>query len=335
MKTLWEENNIFLLYSCDNFSITKYLKWEFNGCENAKEIKRIYEFVKKYNIWYFFRDGDYHFKFENIISKPFLVYFKGNIDILNLKLISIVGPRRPTDYAKRILYKLFDVLKNYDNIAVVSGLAPWIDSLAHMLSIKNNIPTIAVLGGGFYYYFKYKKDFLIKILNSWWLVLSEFKIFQTPTNYTFPQRNRIIAGLCDILFVPEAWEKSWSLITVDFAIKMNKSIYWCPNNIFEANSKGINKYISLWKIKAIYDINDFVYEILWKPKEKLKDSFVLSRLDEKEQKVINLISKGINSISKLQVELKLDFWNVLSILTQLEVKWVVKQTRPWFYELIL
>lgn len=90
------------------------------------------------------------------------------------------------------------------------------------------------------------------------MILSEFKIGFRPTDYSFPQRNRIIAGLCDCLFLPEASEKSGSLITVDFAIQMNKKVYASPYDIYTQSSKGVNKYISESKIQAIYDFQSFL-----------------------------------------------------------------------------
>jgi len=90
------------------------------------------------------------------------------------------------------------------------------------------------------------------------LVISEFKLFEQPTNYTFPQRNRLIAGLADLLFLPEAGEKSGSLITVDFAIAMKKSVYATPNSLFAPTSSGILQYIETGSVKPIFDLQKFL-----------------------------------------------------------------------------
>ena len=68
-------------------------------------------------------------------------------------------------------------------------------------------------------------------------MLSEFKLNSRPERYTFPQRNRIVAGLSDMVFLPEASEKSGSLITVDFARQMHKDVYGTPNSIFSPTSQ--------------------------------------------------------------------------------------------------
>ena len=72
-------------------------------------------------------------------------------------------------------------------------------------------------------------------------MISEFKLDQEPAQYTFPQRNRIIAGLSDVLFLPEAGKESGSLITVDFALQMQKPVYGVPNFIFSDKSAGLHE----------------------------------------------------------------------------------------------
>ena len=73
--------------------------------------------------------------------------------------------------------------------------------------------------------------------------MSEFKIHSKPTHYTFPQRNRLVAGLADAIFLPEAGEKSGSLITADFGVHMHKPVYGTPNTIFSATSDGLHRMI--------------------------------------------------------------------------------------------
>jgi len=213
-----------------------------NYITDNKKFEKIQDYLKTHNIqWICAEDSAYHFKFNQIYSPPYIIYYKGNLNLLNQHIIGIVWPRRPSSYAINFLEQFFEKLKWAKWIVSISWMAPGIDSLAHNLSIKYNIPTIAILGWWFEYFLKYKKEQIEKIIDNWWLVISEFKLNQKPEKYTFPQRNRIIAWLSSILIVPEAGQKSGSLITVDFALKMNKEIYWLPNQIFSSNSKGINQ----------------------------------------------------------------------------------------------
>ena len=98
---------------------------------------------------------------------------------------------------------------------------------------------------------------------------SEFPLDFEPTNRTFPQRNRLIAGLSDVLFLPEAREKSGSLITADFALKMNKPVYVVPNQLFSKNGVGSNQLISRGQVRMLTDFQQiFRY---FGPKKLLKE----------------------------------------------------------------
>ncbi|USN54284.1 MAG: DNA-processing protein DprA [Candidatus Peribacteria bacterium] len=121
-------------------------------------------------------------------------------------------------------------------MVTISGAAPGIDTLVHSRSMSYGIPTIAVLAGGFGYYAKSQQwQYLQKIVAEGGLLVSEYKCYQKPTNYSFPQRNSIVAGLGDIVFVPAAGVKSGSLITVDFALDMNKVVYTVPTSISDSS----------------------------------------------------------------------------------------------------
>ncbi len=292
-----------------------------------EQSKQIQSFLDKYNIQGCHQgQSSYHFKFEKIYSKPYIVYRIGNIEILNYNILAIVGPRRPSSYSIQILEKLFEKLQWTKNLAIVSGLAPGVDNLAHKLSIQAWLPTIAVLGGGFDYFFQNKTKDINQIVANNGLVLSEFKLFQKPEKYTFPQRNRIIAGLADVIFVPEAGEKSGSLITVDFGLKMKKEIWWAPNNIFATTSKGLNQYISEGKVKAISDIDWFV-NYLNQKLDLFENSSITTaqiNLTDKEKNILEHIKNWNDNLTKLHLSSWYDMGTLMMILTQLEMKWVIR-----------
>jgi len=128
--------------------------------------------------------------------------------LLSRKVLGIVGPRKQSEYGIQILHKLFQEAKGRDFITV-SGMAEGIDQLCHHLSMQHGIPTIAVLGGGIGHYLDLPARHMIhQIIANGGLVLSEYPADMKPERYSFPARNRIIAGLSDVLFVPEAGQKS-------------------------------------------------------------------------------------------------------------------------------
>ena len=197
---------IWYIYSLDEkLKISQLKSWDY-----AKDIdiSKISKYISDNNIQILCQDEKYHDKFLWIPSKPYILYAIGNLELLNTKIIGIVWPRKPSEYWIKLVSQTISLLSNKKNISTISGLAEWIDELVHNESINNNIPTIAVLGWWINYFLTWtKKNLIQKIINNWWLIISEFKLKQKPTPRTFPQRNRIVAWLSDIIFLPEARDR--------------------------------------------------------------------------------------------------------------------------------
>ncbi|MEK7104219.1 MAG: DNA-processing protein DprA [Patescibacteria group bacterium] len=180
--------------------------------------------------------------FKNLPGMPEVLYFRGNYKILNEKCFAIVGTRKPTDYGKSITLSFTNQLAK-SNLVIVSGLALGIDSLAHQSTIKENGLTIAVLGSGLDEACFYPKENLRlakEILEKNGCLISEYKEGTKGALYTFPQRNRIIAGLSVGILVVEAKIKSGALITANYAKQYKKPVFAIPNSIYSATSKGCN-----------------------------------------------------------------------------------------------
>ncbi len=156
--------------------------------------------------------------------------------------ISIVGSRKYSNYGKDVTKIICsDLCAN--NINIISGMAKGIDTFAHESCLNNEGYTCAVLGSGLD--IVYPKE-NIKIFNKIvekGCVISEFLPGTPPYAYNFPQRNRIISALSDIIIVIEAGEKSGSLITANLALEQGKDVMAVPGSIFSDESKGTNKLI--------------------------------------------------------------------------------------------
>ena len=132
-------------------------------------------------------------KCSAIKPSVYLLYYIGDISLLTKKILGIVGPRRMSIYGQKVIEKVFLHASGYE-MATISGMAEGIDQLCHKHSIAQGIPTIAVLGGGLgRYYSRPERELIQQIVDAGGLVLSEFKLSEQPTNYSFPQRNRIRA----------------------------------------------------------------------------------------------------------------------------------------------
>ena len=123
--------------------------------------------------WILSEDDLFHLKLSFIKPRLDLLYYIWDISLLDRQILSIVWPRKNTQYADKVLQKLFDNLNSYD-IATISWLADWVDQLCHNYSIQKSIPTIAVLGTWIWRYLQSSnRDWIKKIVDSWWFILSK------------------------------------------------------------------------------------------------------------------------------------------------------------------
>lgn len=282
------------------------------------------------NVQFQIYNWEYHFKFQNVKSKPYILYYIWDLSLLNKQIIWIVWPRFHSHYWQDFVNYFLDNTKQY-SYCTISWMAPWIDTICHEISIKNKIKTIAVIWWGLRYYQKgFFSSLLNKIIESWWLVISEFKFDMKPTNYSFPQRNRIVAWLSDYIIIPEAWKWSWSLITADFALATGKLVYWLMWDINSHFSYWINEYIWEKKVSGIYDVDKFIQKLFPKSDENLEII-----LKEKEKKVYSYISK--NPWTKL-INIQNSLWytsdELLAIISILEINCLLKQDNPWEYSVV-
>ncbi|MFH0845826.1 MAG: DNA-processing protein DprA [Patescibacteria group bacterium] len=185
---------------------------------------------------------------ENLLEipdSPKQLYYKGTKPDWNSVFLTIVGSRKNSNYGKEVCQKLISGLKGYD-ITIVSGLAFGIDTIAHKSALENNLKTLAVPGSGLNDEVLYPKSNLglaKEIINSGGVLLSEFEPNQEATPWTFPQRNRIMAGLSRATLVIEASEKSGTLITARLALDYNREVCVVPADIFSFYGKGSNQLI--------------------------------------------------------------------------------------------
>lgn len=174
-----------------------------------------------------------------------LYVWPSNFSFPTSHFLSIVGTRRNSAYGEEILRKIIAELRPY-GFATVSGMATGIDTIVAEASLKNNIPTIAVLGSGLSkeaFYPARNWKLAEEIVSRGGAVISEYEPDFKATLWSFPQRNRIISGLSPATLVVEAPERSGSLITAKFALDQNRDVFAIPGSTFAANSRGTNKLI--------------------------------------------------------------------------------------------
>lgn len=270
-------------------------------------------------------DARYPELLKEIYDPPAIIYYKGNIDILNTPSVGVVGSRKISLYAQQTTPFFVQELAG-NGITIISGMALGVDTFAHQAALEAGGKTIAVLGSGLdqrNIYPPHNRDLAQKIIDSAGLMISESPIGTPPLNFNFPQRNRIISGLCLGILIIEAGEKSGALITAKTALDQNREIFAVPGNIFQMNSKGTNDLLK--KGAHLVVTPSDIMEIL-KFKEIIQHNENKKIIPEnpEEKKILSLLSNEpmhINAIGKA-AEMQISKLNGLLIL--MEMKGTVK-----------
>ncbi|MEW8955025.1 DNA-processing protein DprA [Clostridium sp.] len=235
-----------LFYNIVNYKLNKLTLREMEELIrsfNKETISNIIDKIKEQGLRYvLYGEEHYPKEFYNIEEPPFIIFYKGDLEVINERSVSIVGSRNCTYYGKEVTKYIVKELSQY-NVNTVSGGARGIDSIAHLTSIENNSKTLAVLGCGIDIVYPRENAKLFKDIEKNGLVISEFLPGTPPINYNFPQRNRIISALGEVVVVIEGSNKSGTLITASHALKQGKDVMAVPGPIYSELSKGCNKLI--------------------------------------------------------------------------------------------
>ena len=222
--------------------------------------KREWEQIQKENIALirYGREG-YPKRLLDIPDPPYALYLKGSMPNRS-KCVAIVGSRMCTEYGRKIAAKLGQICANAGS-DVVSGMALGIDSAAHAGALRAGHPTYAVLGCGCdRCYPASARPMYEEMTGEKGGVISEYPPGSKPVGWHFPERNRIISGLCDILIVAEAKIRSGSLITADCALEQGRDVYAVPGRVSDIHSAGTNGLISQGA-GILYDLDLFEEEL--------------------------------------------------------------------------
>lgn len=276
----------------------------------------------KYKNYLTILEPDYPLLLQNIYDPPLFLFYRGNIKLLQSNfLLTIVGSRQTTNYHQAVLKKITNSLRNTPLI-LVSGLALGIDALVHQQALANNLNTMAVLGGGVndeVLYPATNKKLANEVLANNNLIISEYPDNTKPDIYTFPKRNRILAGLSKMTIVISGAQKSGTLITAQVALDEGREVYALPGNINLKLSQGPNQLINQGAslLNSSQDILK-VYNLDNKTKNQIPE------FDNSLQRTIySLVQLQPLSVNQLAEKLKLDLIKINQTVSELELKSLV------------
>lgn len=270
---------------------------------------------------------DYPEKLIKVEDAPYYLFYKGDLSLLSQKAVAMVGTRSPSNYGVIITERFAGELASAGAV-VVSGLAYGIDSIAHRKALEVNGKTIAVLAGGFDKIYPSEHASLFEEIAQKGLVLTEHRPDISALKYHFPQRNRIVAALSDVLLITEAGAKSGTTITKDFALDYGVPVYAVPGNITSAKSEGTNKLIASMQGICALNADDIINELGLKRKSKTSLSLLSN-----ESVIVQVLSNGEKIIDEIADITKINIAKLNSLLTSLEIKGIIKRMPGGFYSL--
>ena len=199
-------------------------------------------------------EPEYPARLREIYDPPPLLYARGNIELLNRPIISMVGSRRPTPYGNQMAEKLAKDLAER-GLVIASGLARGIDASAHKGALNSRCQaTIGVLGCGIDIVYPKENKKLFEQIEHQGAIITEFPLGTFAAAQNFPIRNRIIAGMALGVVVVQGSQYSGSSITARLAMEFGREVYGVPGNATEPMSFGPNtlikqgaKLVSSWE----------------------------------------------------------------------------------------
>jgi DNA processing protein len=255
---------------------------------------------------------------RQISSPPKQVYIVGAplADLLSRPRVAIVGSRAVTTYGRRVTLEIAGRLAE-QGIVIISGLALGVDGLAHQAALEAKGLTIAVLPSPIEKIAPAANTWLAEqIVAQGGALVSEYEASAFPAKQNFIARNRLVAGLADVLLITEAAEKSGSLHTARFALEQGKDVLAVPGNITSPASVGTNNLIKAGARPVTSYID--VLEALGLEAHATPAHAVRGR-NAHEQRLLNLMLQGHQDGDQLLAASGLSINEFNQVLTMLEL----------------
>lgn len=328
-----------------NTSLKQLSAIEYIGEIRARSIKTFSDFskaeeeitlIEKHEIIpLFITDKEYPQRLLNCYDTPTLLYFKGNTNINNARIISIIGTRSNTEYSRQVIEKLLSDIKEYSPL-VVSGLAFGVDGLAHKTSLQNGLSTVGVLGNGLHTVYPAQHKSLAKDMMEKGGLLTEFLFTTKPDKHNFPRRNRIVAGMADATIVVETALRGGSMITAELANNYNRDVFAFPGKTTDIKSAGCNYLIKSNKAILLTDGSQLAEELGWEKavsKKKVQRELFIQLSDDEQKIVDKLREKETVHIDELYLQSGLSSSAVAAAVLGLELQNIVMSLPGKMYKL--
>lgn len=288
-------------------------------------------------------DENYPQRLKECDDAPLMLFYKGNINLNQRRVICIVGTRRNTMYGEDLMRRFITELKQLcPQLLIVSGLAYGVDIIAHRQALHNGYPTVGVLAHGLDYLYPARhKQTADEMVHKGGL-LTEFLTQTNADKINFVRRNRIVAGISDACIVVESAAHGGGLITASLARTYNREVFAFPGNVGSQYSEGCNNLIRDNVAGLINNASDFIKCMGWDEDAKLQkaqqvgiERQLFPELSAEELKVVNVLTKRNDlQINMLSIQADIPISHLTATLFSLEMKGVVKTLPGGVYHLL-
>ncbi|MGV6830218.1 MAG: DNA-processing protein DprA [bacterium] len=285
---------------------------------------------------HFFLEEDYPDRLKQCIDGPILLFSRGEINLTNKNIISIVGTRKVTTQGIAFIEKLIEHLKPY-NPVIVSGFAYGCDITAQKAAVKNGLQTIGCLAHGLNQIYPKTHAKYVADIERHGGFYTDFWSSDDFDRNNFLKRNRIIAGLSEATLVIESAEKGGSLVTADIAWSYNREVFAVPGRTTDNMSIGCNNLIKMQRAHLLSKPEDVPYILNWHLEDQKKpvQQKLFVELDPDEKVIYNYLkAEGKVLLDLIALKCDMPTFRVASILLNMELKGVVRPLPGKQFEVI-
>lgn len=319
-----------------------------NGLRNIDEAKARaeaeLEFCQKHGILPLpMNDEHYPARLRECDDAPLMLFYRGNADLNQQRVINIVGTRHCTAYGKDVISRFVRDLKSLcPQLLIVSGLAYGVDINAHRAALENGYETVGVLAHGLdQIYPPRHRETAVKMISQGGL-LTEFFTQTNADKVNFVRRNRIVAGMSDACILVESAARGGGLITARLSRDYNRDVFAFPGRVGDEYSEGCNNLIRNNGAALITSAQDFVEAMGWitdaqlnEARQKGIERQLFPSLSPEEMQIVGALQKqNDQQINMLSVTSNLPIARLTAILFELELKGVVKVLAGGTYHLL-
>ena len=289
-------------------------------------------------------DDNYPKRLEDCADAPLVMYYKGNANLNQSRVINIIGTRHCTTYGADFIRRFIHDLKALcPEVLVVSGLAYGVDINAHQQALAVGYETVGVVAHGLdYLYPAAHKDVAREMVNHGGL-LTEFMTCTNADKGNFVRRNRIVAGMSDACILIESAAHGGGMITAGIAFDYGREVFALPGRVGDHFSEGCNNAIRENKAILLTSAEDFVKTMGWEDdalrieaQKKGIERQLFPELSPEQQRIVDVLTKSnALQLNQLSVKTGIPIGDITSILFQMEMMGVVKPMAGGNYHLFL